>query len=285
MAGAIAVETVAWGVLLLGLLGTWAACLLGNLYIVGLNQLEDIPIDRINKPQLPLASGALSLRQGQWIVALSGGAAIALAIVQGPMLLAVVASSVAIGTVYSLPPIRLKRFPFWASLCILTVRGGIVNLGLFLHSRALLTAESLGLWHQELTLGAIPAEVWALTGFVVVFTIAIAIFKDIPDLEGDRYYRIYTFTARLGSRTVFQITRGVVTLSYGGMALVGLGLAQVSRPWFVGAHVGALVLFWVLSTRVRLQHKSDIARFYQMIWKLFFLEYLIVPLACWLPQG
>ena len=35
--------------------------LLANVYIVGLNQLSDIEIDRVNKPELPLASGA-SLR-------------------------------------------------------------------------------------------------------------------------------------------------------------------------------------------------------------------------------
>ena len=32
------------------LLITWISCLCGNVYIVGLNQLEDVEIDRINKP-------------------------------------------------------------------------------------------------------------------------------------------------------------------------------------------------------------------------------------------
>ncbi|MGL4619695.1 MAG: hypothetical protein ACRCZS_11650, partial [Chroococcidiopsis sp.] len=31
----------------------WIACLCGNIYIVGLNQLEDVEIDKINKPHLP----------------------------------------------------------------------------------------------------------------------------------------------------------------------------------------------------------------------------------------
>ncbi|MFN9173742.1 MAG: homogentisate phytyltransferase, partial [Synechocystis sp.] len=29
--------------------GAWGACLLGNVYIVGLNQLWDVDIDRVNK--------------------------------------------------------------------------------------------------------------------------------------------------------------------------------------------------------------------------------------------
>ena len=41
--------------------------LCANVYIVGLNQLTDIAIDRINKPQLPLASGAFSVATGRWI--------------------------------------------------------------------------------------------------------------------------------------------------------------------------------------------------------------------------
>jgi hypothetical protein len=48
------------------------ACLLGNLYIVGLNQLEDVDIDRINKPHLPMAAGEFTLTDGRWIVSLAG---------------------------------------------------------------------------------------------------------------------------------------------------------------------------------------------------------------------
>ncbi|MEJ2637168.1 MAG: UbiA family prenyltransferase, partial [Calditrichia bacterium] len=33
------------------------SCLGANIYIVGLNQLQDVEIDRINKPYLPLAAG------------------------------------------------------------------------------------------------------------------------------------------------------------------------------------------------------------------------------------
>ena len=54
------------------ILGTWIACISGNIYIVGLNQLEDIDIDKINKPDLPLASGEFTKGQGQLIVVIAG---------------------------------------------------------------------------------------------------------------------------------------------------------------------------------------------------------------------
>ena len=42
--------------------------LLMNICIVGLNQIFDVPIDRINKPYLPLASGEFSMRMGASLV-------------------------------------------------------------------------------------------------------------------------------------------------------------------------------------------------------------------------
>ncbi len=246
------------------------ACLCGNVYIVGLNQLEDIEIDRINKPHLPIASGEFSKRLGTAIVLLTGGLALLLSAWGGVFLWATVWSSLAIGTVYSLPPIRLKRFPVWASLCIFSVRGAIVNLGLFLYFN-----QQLGHSPQ------IPAPVWALALFVLAFTFAIAIFKDIPDLEGDRRYQISTFTVRLGQQAVFDLARWVLTVCYVGMIAAGWWIAGVNSALLTATHLLLLAVFWIFSLRVDLQDKASIARFYQFIWKLFYLEYLIFPIACW----
>jgi len=250
---------------LLSVLATWLACLCGNVYIVGLNQLEDVAIDQINKPHLPLASGEFSLSTGKLIVASTGILALLIAWFQSSYLLGMVAISLAIGTAYSLPPIRLKRFPFLAALCIFTVRGAVVNLGLFLHfSRSL----------------NVPATVWALTIFVIVFTVAIAIFKDIPDLEGDRQYQISTFTIALGQAKVFNFARWIITICYVAMTAAVFWLPGVNSIFLATTHLGLLVLLWWRSLGVDLVDKSAIADFYQFIWKLFFLEYLIFPVAC-----
>lgn len=251
-------------------LGSWIACLCGNVYIVGLNQLEDIEIDRINKPHLPIAAGEFTRLQAQVIVGVTGILAILLASLMGPFLLLMVTTSLLIGTAYSLPPIRLKRFPFWAAVCIFSVRGVIVNLGLFLHFNWLLQKDLF-----------IPASVWALTLFIFVFTFAIAIFKDIPDLEGDKQYNISTFTIQLGAEAVFNLARWVLTASYLGMILVGLfWLPEINTVFLVITHLVGLTLMWWRSLKVDLQDKAAIASFYQFIWKLFFIEYLIFPAAC-----
>ncbi|NES69348.1 MAG: homogentisate phytyltransferase [Okeania sp. SIO2D1] len=278
------------------LLVTWISCLCGNIYIVGLNQLEDVEIDRINKPHLPIAAGEFSRFSGQLIVAITGILALSLALVGGPFLLGTVGISLVIGTFYSLPPIRLKRFPFWAALCIFTVRGVIVNLGLFLSfvwglekveevsGNLYEWIEAVGeiiLLKKSLIIPEIPPTIWGLTLFVIVFTFAIAIFKDIPDIEGDRKFNITTFTIKLGAFAVFNLARWVLTICYIGMVIFGITwLANINLIFLVISHVLALGIMWWRSQKVDLEDKRAIADFYQFIWKLFFLEYLIFPMAC-----
>ncbi|MGF1458322.1 MAG: homogentisate phytyltransferase [Leptolyngbyaceae cyanobacterium] len=251
------------------------ACLAGNIYIVGLNQIEDVEIDRINKPHLPIASGEFSRADGWSIVVFAGSLSILLAAFGDWYLLATILSSLFIGTAYSVPPIRLKRFPFWASACILTVRGAVVNLGLFLHY-----IYQFGLAPQ------IPNRMWALTLFVIVFSIVIAIFKDIPDIEGDRRFDITTFTVRVGQARVYQVARLILSVCYLGMMAATPWLGGVNWIFILLTHTGLLGLFWWRSYRVAMpeQVTADLpltfADFYQFIWQLFFLEYLLYPIAC-----
>ena len=52
-----------------------------------------------------------------------------------PALTWVLVASVILGTSYSLPPLRLKRFPVLAALCIIAVRGSVVSKHPFLPLR------------------------------------------------------------------------------------------------------------------------------------------------------
>jgi homogentisate phytyltransferase/homogentisate geranylgeranyltransferase len=251
------------------LLGTLIACLCGNIYIVGLNQLEDVEIDLINKPHLPIAAGEFSRVTGKWIVAVTGIMALGLAGWLGNWLLATVVVSLLIGTAYSLPPIRLKRFPLLAAFCIFTVRGVVVNLGLFSHFSQIVNRQEF-----------FPVSVWTITLFIVVFTIAIAIFKDVPDLEGDKKYNITTFTFLLGKSTIFKLSIWLITICYFGIIIAGIfWIPKVNLLFLLLSHLSLLALLWWRSFDVNLEEKTAIADFYQFIWKLFFAEYLLFPLA------
>ena len=102
-----------------------SSALLMNVCIVGINQLYDIEIDRVNKPYLPLAAGDFSPAVGAAIVVATGAAALAIGAASGsPPLLATLGGSLLLGLAYStdLPLLRWKRSPLLAAACILAVR-------------------------------------------------------------------------------------------------------------------------------------------------------------------
>jgi homogentisate phytyltransferase/homogentisate geranylgeranyltransferase len=237
-----------------------------NVAIVGLNQIEDIEIDRVNKPQLPLAAGELTPEAAKLIVGVTAVVPVAMAITQGPIESAAVLAALLVGAAYSSPPLRLKRFPAVAASSISLVRALAVNLGVYGHFAG--------------SLSDVPAAVWALTIFVLPFSAAIALLKDVPDVEGDKRYRIHTFSVRLGPRRVFAIALALLTAAYLAMALpVALELPQVSRPVFTAGHLGALALLLAWAARVDPGDVPGFTRFYLRVWQLFFLEYVLVAIS------
>lgn len=254
------------------LLVTWVSCLGANIFIVGLNQLTDIKIDKINKPYLPLASGAYSVRTGQFIIGFSLLVSLSLAIYGGTYLLWTVSLSLLLGIAYSMPPVRLKRFHFWAAFCIIVVRGLIVNLLLFLH------------FHEKLSGSTtLPALIIWLTITIFVYGLIIAWFKDMPDTDGDEAYKIQTLSLKVGLRRVFWIGNSLLaTLFLMLTALPFIVALEVQPLLFSLGHLTLLLGFLGLAYRVNLSNKTSIMQYYQAVWGLFFLEYGLFAAAGWL---
>jgi homogentisate phytyltransferase/homogentisate geranylgeranyltransferase len=249
---------------------TLVAGLSVNIFIVGINQITDVEIDRVNKPDLPIAAGDLSLERAWLIVAVSGVLPVVLALTQGALELAAVLAALAIGTAYSVPPLRLKRFPALASLSITFVRSLVVNLGVWLHFSHALGGGS-----------EIHPAVWALIAVTIPFSFAIAILKDVPDAEGDRAHRIATFTVRHGGRAVLRAGLAVLTIAYLGMAVAGPLLVDGADPVLLaGGHLAALAALWAAARNVDPSDRAAFTTFYLRVWLLFFLEYAIVPVSC-----
>jgi homogentisate phytyltransferase/homogentisate geranylgeranyltransferase len=241
------------------LLATLVAGWTVNVFIVGINQIEDVEIDRINKPGLPIAAGDLSLPAARAIVALCAVLPVVMGITQGPVETVAVLVALAVGAAYSCPPLRLKRFPAIAAGCISLVRALVVNIGVCLHFT-----------------GTVPPAVWALTAFVLPFSFAIAVLKDVPDVEGDRRFSIATFTVRLGGERVKRIGMAALTAGYLGMAAA----APLGQPvLWAGGHLGALALLWWWARDVDPSDRDGFTRFYLRVWMLFFAEYVLVPVA------
>ena len=67
-----AISNAKWGVMLPRAFAGMIALLLGNAFIVGINQIYDKEIDELNKPFLPVASGEMSNRAA-WISVVASG--------------------------------------------------------------------------------------------------------------------------------------------------------------------------------------------------------------------
>jgi homogentisate phytyltransferase/homogentisate geranylgeranyltransferase len=240
-----------------------------NVFIVGVNQLEDVAIDRINKPELPIAAGDLTPEAARRIVAFAAVAPLALAITQGAVELVAVGASLAVGAAYSCPPLRLKRFPVLAAASITLVRAAVLNLAVWVHFSVALGGGA-----------AIAPPAWALAAVTVPFAFAIAVLKDVPDVEGDRRFAIATFSVRLGPRPVLALGVGALTLAGLGMAVAGASVLDgASAPLLAGANVVGVALVWAWALRLDPADRIAVARFYQLVWRLFFAEYLVVASA------
>jgi homogentisate phytyltransferase/homogentisate geranylgeranyltransferase len=235
-----------------------------NVFIVGINQVQDVEIDRLNKPWLPIAAGELSLPAARRIVAVAALAPLVMAVTQGVVELVAVSVALAVGWAYSCPPLRLKRFAALAAGSITFVRALVVNLGVWLHVAG----------------RPVNAGVWALTAVTVPFSFAIAVLKDVPDIEGDRRFGIATFSVRLGPRPVLALGVGALTLAGVGMAVAGPLLLHGASPvLLVAGHVAGLAALWRWALRVDPADPRAVAAFYRRVWLLFFCEYLLVPAA------
>jgi homogentisate solanesyltransferase len=245
------------------------ALLLGNLFIVGINQIYDVDIDVVNKPFLPIAAGRISPRVAWWTVIMSGAAG--LAIVKAffnPLIFGLYAFGTTIGGLYSVPPFQLKRFPLAAGITIATCRGFLLNFGVYYATR-----EALGLGFMW------SAPVAFLARFMTVYASVIAVTKDLGDIEGDRKGGIDTFASRFGPAVVAKGASTVLALNYAAAIATALLAAPgiFRRGVMVGGH--ALAAGWLLWSTKKLRPDSSpsIKAYYKQIWNLFYFEYAMYP--------
>lgn len=261
-----------------------------NVYVTGLNQITDVDIDKVNKPYLPIPAGYLNRIQATWIVVISLVTSLAMGIAVGTQGLNVALwGSAILGTVYSLEPFRLKRFPALAAFCIIAVRGAIINASFFAHAQQAILSLNAG--------NAVAVTVWqcltkyracALSSlFFGVFGLVIALMKDVPDVVGDRIANIKTFSVRIGQAQVFTAMRRLLSLLFWGVGAVfvkqairapNLGLAACRV-------VAGTAAAWAgrsvkqQAKRINPEDSEEVYTYYMHLWKLFYISYLFLPFA------
>jgi len=258
-----------------------------NIYITGLNQVTDIEIDKVNKPYLPVAAGNLTKNKATILIVLCLIGSIFLARSAAWPLLGTLSGSAFLGTVYSLPPFRLKRYPLLAALCILVVRGSLVNLGFFFQAKIDILNESIP--NIAVAISKFPESIY-LAAFFAVFGIVIAIMKDTPDVVGDEKFNIPSFSVKLGVNRMFGLSWKLLFVLLSGTSL-GF-ICKFLQSYSISSNNVklcrmicslSLILFAsdvkIRAKQVDPKESKSIFQYYMHIWNIFYLCYFLLPLV------
>jgi len=265
-----ALSNANWGVMLPRAFVGMLALLLGNAFIVGINQIYDEDIDKMNKPFLPVASGEMSKRFA-WVAVLASGA-IGPIIVKKffpALLFRLYSFGLFLGLVYSVPPIRTKQNPLLAGLTIATVRGFLLNFGVYYAVKDAIGAAFS--WSPKVSF---------IARFMTMFASVIAITKDLPDVEGDKAYNIETFATRVG---VGRIAKGAtVCLMANYLHALATGLLSKQGAYkmvpMIGGHAALATLLLARFRQLEPDSIKSVKLYYKHIWDLFYMEYALYTL-------
>jgi homogentisate phytyltransferase / homogentisate geranylgeranyltransferase len=249
-----------WPVLALTIIASLAC----NIFIVGLNQIIDVALDKINKPFLPLAAGTMRMSTAQRIIVLALFISLAIAFAASIILGLLIIIICIIGYMYSVPPIQLKKHHLPAAISITLVRGLLVNIGMYVHFRYAIF--QIPITHP------LPSFLLPLTLFIVAFSVAIAWFKDLPDTKGDAQYNFKTISVLYSRKMALAGGSILVILAY--LFCIYWSNSHGERYLFL-AHTGLLCLFIGNLFTVQLQKEHTIKPFYLRFWVLFFMEYIV----------
>ena len=127
---------------------------------------------------------------------------------------------------------------------------------------------------------SISVELILLSVFVVLFSYAIAVFKDIPDLEEDEQYSVDTLSLQWEAIQTFNLCLAVLALAYGIVGSAAFVLLPLTTAIIlaVGHAAALLVLDWYRRQLPSWQ-RQDLYGYYQLLWNLFYFEYLLFPIA------
>ncbi len=255
---------VTWAVVGAIALGSLCASFL-NAASNALNQITDLDVDRVNKPERPLVTGEAGIRETWvltwvlyvlamvpvWFVVVpprEGLAARFLAPLSTHQTFFLFLGGLVFTLVYSLPSWgRTKRLGIWANLTIAIPRGALLKVA-----------------GWTMVAPAFALEPWVIGFLFFLFLVGAASTKDFSDVEGDRDGGCQTLPILHGNRKAVAIMSPFFVLPW--LLLIPLGflpdpLAPEHRlltgnPWLLAA-LGVLLSTWGLYTVRLLSRNPD----------------------------
>jgi 4-hydroxybenzoate polyprenyltransferase len=159
-----------------------AAAAILNAASNGLNQIYDLPNDRINKPHRPLPSKRMTLRQAWRFVLVAYAVALIMTAEVNVQTFFIYLFAALATVAYSAPPLRLKRRPWASNFTIALIRGELLKVAGWAA-----VATVLDSW-----------EPWYIGLIYFLFLMGATTTKDFADLEGDRIAGCVTLPLKYG---------------------------------------------------------------------------------------
>ncbi|ONM23679.1 Homogentisate phytyltransferase 1 chloroplastic [Zea mays] len=222
---------------------------------------------KVNKPTLPLAFGEFSMPTAVLLVVafLVMSISIGIRSKSAPLMCALLVCFL-LGSAYSIdvPLLRWKRHAFLAAFCIIFVRAVVVQLAFFAHMQQHVLKRPL----------APTRSVVFATCFMCCFAAVIALFKDIPDVDGDRDFGIQ-------SMTVHRLCINILMTAYAAAILVGASSTNLYQKIVIVSGHGLLAsTLWQRAQQFDIENKDCITQFYMFIWKVFILRRVFSYTIC-----
>jgi len=174
-----------------------------------------------------------------------------------------------LGGIYSVPPIRTKQNPIAAGLTIATVRGFLLNFGIYYAVKDAIGATFS--WSPKVSF---------IARFMTAFATVIAVTKDLPDIEGDKAFNIKTFATKIGVDKIAKGATVCLLLNYVHAILTGvLSKAGAYNPIpMIGGHAALASMLIYRFKQLDTSEMRSIKTYYKHIWDLFYLEYVLYTL-------
>ncbi|KAJ9538525.1 hypothetical protein OSB04_031258 [Centaurea solstitialis] len=202
-----------------------------QIYVCGFNQICDIEIDKINKPDLPLAAGELTMNSAIIMTSFSA---------------------------IMLPLLRWKRFPYTAVLYMINSRALAIPFGYYLHARNAIRGGAFILSRRHIFSIAM----------LTVFSVVLILFKDIPDIKGDEMHGIKSLASQIGPESMFWSCIWLLGITYGVAIFVGTTSSSTwSKYVTILGHLATMLALWVRSKSVDLKSMASISSMYLFLWK------------------
>eukprot|EP01018_Ginkgo_biloba_P014677 Gb_41281 [translate_table: standard] len=221
----------------IGLLQAIVPAVLMNIYIVAINQLIDVEIDKVNKPYLPIASGEFSQAAGVAVTLASVFLSLGLGLLAGsqPLNWALYIGLVC-GTAYSVEISVLGRPPVLTAPLIFSTAVMSCITGILATVKDLPDVEGdrlYGIKSLSISLGR-KRVFWTCVSILLA---------------------MYSAAMVVGATSSFVWTKVVGVLGHGLLA----------------------TLLWRRARSVDIKSQAAFASFYMFVWKLFYAEYLLIP--------